>query len=61
MPTKSRSVPIQEVPEYLDASDALAVAICHYYNTRSPIKIPAGKAASSWEDFVRMNADRIRQ
>lgn len=56
-----RIVPIQEVPEYLDASDALAVAICHYYNTRSPIKIPAGKAASSWEDFVRMNADRIRQ
>ncbi|MFT4022498.1 MAG: crossover junction endodeoxyribonuclease RuvC [Flavihumibacter sp.] len=55
-----RIVPVKETPEYLDASDALAVAVCHYYHSRSPISIPAGKSAS-WEDFVRLNAGRIRR
>lgn len=55
-----RLVTIREVPEYFDASDALAVAICHHYHTRSLIQVPTGKAGS-WEDFVRLNADRVRK
>ena len=37
-----RLVMLQEEPEYLDASDALAVAICHHFQTRSVL--PAGVA-----------------
>lgn len=56
-----RIVPITETPAYLDASDALAVAVCHYYHIRSPLKVPTGRSSSSWEDFVRLNAGRIRK
>lgn len=54
-----RIVSIKEVPEYFDASDALAVAICHYYQTSSPVPVPSGKS-NSWESFIKLNAGRVR-
>lgn len=42
-------------PKYLDATDALAVAICHYYQMNSPIKKSNG---SSWDSFLKQNPDR---
>jgi crossover junction endodeoxyribonuclease RuvC len=54
-----RIIKIDEVPEYLDASDALAVAICHHYQSNT--LVPSGKkAAKGWEDFIRQNAGRIK-
>jgi crossover junction endodeoxyribonuclease RuvC len=56
-----RIVTIRETPEYLDASDALAVAICHHYQSNA--LVPAnGKAAQGkgWEDFIRKNATRVK-
>lgn len=48
----------EDKPQYLDASDALAVAMCHFYETSSPIaKLKKGKSA--WEDFIVQNPDRI--
>lgn len=55
--------------KYLDATDALAVAVCHYYNTLKP-EIPHSaskskivskpkKSASSWAQFIAQNADRV--
>lgn len=42
---------------HLDATDALAIAMCHFYQTTNPI---AGKSgASSWESFVKNNPKRI--
>lgn len=43
-----------------DASDALAVAVCHHFNASST-PASAGSKASNWEDFIRKNADRIRK
>jgi crossover junction endodeoxyribonuclease RuvC len=40
-----------------DASDALAVALCHHYQFRSPV--PAGKKLSGWGEFVNKNPGRI--
>ena len=52
-------------PESYDASDALAVAVCHHFQLRSPLKsdkqitaLP-GKKKASWESFVAQNPDRI--
>lgn len=54
-----RIVEIKEIPDYLDASDALAVAICHHYQSNS--LVPAGKSAGKgWDDFIRQNAGRIK-
>lgn len=45
---------IKDLPELLDATDALAVAMCHHYQGK--IKRTKSK---SWEDFVKDNATRL--
>lgn len=49
---------IQDQPKYYDASDALAVALCHYYQVSSPIA-QAAKGFSGWKDFVAKNPGKI--
>ena len=42
---------------HLDATDALAIALCHHYQTSSPL---AGlKGASDWARFIEKNPDRV--
>ena len=42
----------------LDATDALAIALCHFYETTNPL---AGfKSSSSWEKFIAANPDRVK-
>ena len=45
-----------EIPKYLDGTDGLAVALCHYYqknntNTKSSYK--------NWSSFIDKNKDKI--
>lgn len=54
--------------KYYDATDALAVAICHHFNSRIPgsnkktkSKLPAkSKKKNSWEDFMLSNPGRVK-
>lgn len=46
---------IQELPRLLDATDALAVALCHHYQ-----KTSLHKKSDSWESYVRDNPARLR-
>jgi crossover junction endodeoxyribonuclease RuvC len=46
-----------EAPEYLDASDALAVAICHFFNQKNGNNT---KNYASWENFIAQNANRVK-
>lgn len=56
---------IEEKPKHYDATDALAVAICHHFQSNNPLTIDgvrkktAGKK-NSWEDFIKNNSGRIR-
>ncbi len=44
--------------KFLDATDALAIALCHHYQLLNPL---AGvKSNSSWEKFIAANPDRIK-
>lgn len=43
-----------ETPKLLDATDALAVAICHYFNRNSPSATTKG-----WKAFLNENKGRI--
>lgn len=43
---------------FLDATDALAAAYCHYLQTSRP-QPAAGASAHSWAAFARANADRV--
>ena len=44
---------------YLDATDALAIALCHHYQTVSPLAGAKGKAG--WEKFLQENPDRVKK
>jgi crossover junction endodeoxyribonuclease RuvC len=46
---------IKEMPKLLDASDALAVAVCHHYQNG------AFKSKSkSWESFLKENPEKVK-
>jgi crossover junction endodeoxyribonuclease RuvC len=54
---------IEYDPRRLDATDGMAVALCHHFTTSSAIPLSAGPAKksrkkSSWEDFLRQNPER---
>ena len=54
-----KTLGVELEPKYLDATDALAIALCHYYQTTSPL---AGvSSASSWEKFIAANPGRVKK
>lgn len=50
----------EQMPCELDATDALAVALCHYYQTSHPMS-STDKSITSWKAFVRENPDKVRR
>lgn len=52
-------------PKYLDATDALGIALCHHFHMTSPFSGCTGgkslKKAGSWEKFIAENPDRIKK
>lgn len=44
--------------KYLDATDALAIALCHHFETSRPVPSASGKGG--WEQFVKNNPDRVK-
>jgi crossover junction endodeoxyribonuclease RuvC len=59
-----RLTALPDKPKYFDATDALAVAICHYFGNKillPPVKrATTKKTKSSWEAFALANKNRIR-
>ena len=45
-----------EVSETMDATDGIAAALCHYFQTNRPTSAPGVK---SWEEYIRKNPDRV--
>src|ERR1700733_7605868 len=41
-------------PKHYDATDALAVAVCHHFQQNLPVS-PAGKKVNGWSDFISKN------
>ena len=54
-----RTLGIKIDSKYLDATDALAIAMCHFYQLTSPLA--SVQATSSWEKFVASNPERIKK
>lgn len=49
---------LKEFPtKYLDATDGLAVAVCHHFNSG---KETSEKSYSGWSSFIKNNPDRIK-
>ena len=50
---------IKELPKALDATDGLAAAVCHYFQSTSIV--PASGSYSGWSDFLTKNPDRLKK
>lgn len=47
-----------QLPTLLDATDALAVALTHYYEGLKPTGVSSAK---SWEQFIKQNPGRVKR
>lgn len=46
-----------DMPKFMDATDALGAAYCHFIQLNTPL---GGKKYSSWKDFVLKNKTRVK-
>jgi crossover junction endodeoxyribonuclease RuvC len=49
---------IEGLPKELDATDAIAVAICHYLQSKKPVH---HKDYKDWNDFIKKNPERLKR
>lgn len=49
---------IKDMPKNLDATDGLAAALCHFYQSDQPAA--AGKSYKSWKDFIANNPGKVK-
>ena len=54
-----RILKIEKQPKYFDATDALGVALCHWYQISSPV-LPTSKGLKGWEAFLAKNPGRVK-
>lgn len=50
-------VSLDAIPKHLDATDGLAAAICHHFQSSN--KINTGKTGG-WDSFIRNNPNRVK-
>jgi len=55
-----RTLKLTKQPKYYDATDALAVALCHWYQISGPV-LPSLKGLKGWDAFLAKNPDRIKK
>ncbi len=49
---------LKKIPDRLDATDGLAAAVCHFYNSKNSLQ--KNKSYSGWDAFVKQNPNRTR-
>lgn len=54
-----RLISFEENPKYFDATDALAVAVCHHFQGNKPAD-KTSKKLNGWKDFLVQNPARIK-
>jgi crossover junction endodeoxyribonuclease RuvC len=55
-----RVLNVKEKPKHYDATDALAVALCHWHQINRPV-ISTGKGLKGWDDFIQKNPTRLKK
>lgn len=49
---------LKTLPKNLDATDGLAAAVCHFYNSG---RVELGKSYTGWDAFVKQNESRVKK
>lgn len=51
-------IPDENMLPQLDATDGLAAAVCHYFQTINPTQ---EKKYNGWKDFINKNSDKVKK
>ncbi len=54
-----RMLKMENIPEYLDITDAIAVAACHFFQKSNP-GAASGKQYTGWRAFIAQNPGKIK-
>ena len=54
----SRYLKIETEPKYLDATDGVAAALCHFFQNQN---LKTEKSVKSWKDFMSKNPGRVKK
>ncbi len=54
-----RILSFEEAPQYFDATDALAVAVCHHFQGNA-LTSNSSKKVNGWKDFMVQNPARVK-
>ena len=54
---KYLQIPDESMLPQLDATDGLAAAVCHYFQTNNPTQ---EKKFNSWKDFINQNPNKVK-
>ena len=49
---------LKDESQSFDATDALAVAVCHHFQTKT-VLLKNGKGLKGWDDFIKKNPGRV--
>jgi len=58
--TLQKLLKIKQLPQNFDATDGLAVALCHFYHTSRAVT-PDTAPYKSWKDFINQNTKRVKK
>lgn len=51
-------IPHEQMPDLLDATDALAAALCHFYESSRP---QSQSSCHSWKEYVALHPDKLKK
>ena len=51
-------IPEESMLPQLDATDGLAAAVCHYFQTNNPV---VEKKYTGWKDFIAKNPNKVKK
>lgn len=54
----SRTLGVELQPGFLDATDALAIAMCHFYQLVNPLADT--DSSTDWKKFIKSHPDRVK-
>lgn len=57
MLTRMLDIPQEELLPYMDATDGLAAAYCHFLQMGKPV---AEKGYNGWKDFIKRNPEKVK-
>jgi crossover junction endodeoxyribonuclease RuvC len=53
-----RLLKFEDMPKYLDATDGVAAAVCHYFQRKPTVE---GKSYSGWKSYITNNPEKVNK